>query len=386
MEPRLHETAKKKEKAMVVGVATRGTSPQKAKLHLEELSRLVETAGADVVERVIQNRPSIDPGTLIGSGKLREIGIWVKENNIDLVAFDEDLSPSQAKKIEMELGVKVLDRSGIILDIFARNAQTAESRIQVEVAQLEYYLPRLTRAWTHLSRQVGGIGTRGPGETQLEVDRRLVRDRISFLKKKLKKNEGILIRQHKRRYPAMHVALVGYTNTGKSSLMNLLTNSEVLVENKLFATLDATTRKLPLGRRQGAVLSDTVGFIRKLPHHLVQSFKSTLSVVSEASLILHLVDGSDPDFQSHMEVTGQVLEELDTEHIPRITVFNKIDMLDPEHLKILKSNFPDAFFISVYEKEGIEALKAKIIDVFERHKVLHQKEVNRPASKGWSTA
>ncbi len=352
------------EKAIIIGVATSSVSLSTLKSHLHELARLAYTAGAEVCEEVIQRRAVLDPATLIGQGKLEFVSSRVKHHGADLVIFDEDLSGSQVKKIESVLATKILDRSGLILDIFARNAKTAEAKIQVEVAQLEYMLPRLTRAWTHLSRQVGGIGTRGPGETQLEVDRRLVRKRISDLKKRLKKNEAIKQRQHERRYPTFHISLVGYTNAGKSSLMNAITKSNVLVEDKLFATLDSTTRKLFLGTQAKAVLSDTVGFIRKLPHNLIESFKSTLSVVSESSLILHVIDASEEDALEHMEVTAKVLRDMDTLDIPNLTVFNKIDLIPPSQVKMMMGTYPDAIFISALSKSGIKELLGRITEYY----------------------
>jgi GTP-binding protein HflX len=383
MKEKFYSTAVNKERAILVGVATPDISTRTAEQHVQELGSLLTTAGGNTIETVIQRRAAFDGSTLIGKGKLGDIASRVSELDIDLVLFDDDLTPSQVKKVESILGCKVMDRSGIILDIFASNAQTAEAKISVEVAQLEYYLPRLTRLWTHLSRQVGGIGTRGPGETQLEVDRRLMRNRISELKKRLKKNQAIRKRQNNKRQSAFHAALVGYTNTGKSSLMNLLTDADVLVANKLFATLDATTRKWVLGDKRGAVLSDTVGFIRKLPHNLVESFKSTLSVVEEASLVLNIIDASDTDFESHMEVTAKVLKELDTESIPRLTVFNKIDTIDRNRLDNLKANYPDALFISVLEKVGIEELKSKVLSFFDQHLERLQATWDTPPKKEW---
>jgi GTPase len=262
---------KPREKAILVGIATRDVSVKTVKEHLAELGRLAETAGADVVETTMQRMESLNPSTLVGEGKVGEIAGMVERHKADLVIFDEDLSGSQVKKLESAIATKILDRSGIILDIFARHARTAEAKVQVELAQLEYMLPRLTKAWTHLSRQAGGvgIGMKGPGETQLETDRRLVRKRIADLSRKLEKLEGIREAQHRHRAPTFHVALVGYTNAGKSTLMNALTRAGVESANKLFATLDPTTRKIYLGPKKMAVLSDTVGFIRKLPVGLV---------------------------------------------------------------------------------------------------------------------
>jgi GTP-binding protein HflX len=281
------------------------------------------------------------------------------------VLFDEDLSGSQIKKLESIIkGPKIMDRSGIILDIFAKHARTAEAKIQVEVAQLEYMLPRLTRAWTHLSRQAGGvgIGMRGPGETQLETDRRAIRKRISDLKKRLERVEETRSSQRERRKGSFHVALVGYTNAGKSTLMNALTQAGVEAVDKLFATLDPTTRKLWLGPRREAVLSDTVGFIRKLPVGLVTSFKSTLGVAAQATFIIHLVDASSEEFEDQMETTARILTELGITDTPRLLVFNKIDLLEAERVEALREAFPDAVFVSAESKLGLDALRDRLAE------------------------
>jgi GTPase len=357
-----NETQKGPEKAILVGVATRDVTLKQAREHLAELERLADTAGAVVVEQVLQRRPSFDSSTLIGEGKAKEVAALVEQHEADIVLFDEDLSGSQIKKLEEILKVKIMDRSGIILDIFAKHARTAEAKIQVEVAQLEYMLPRLTRAWTHLSRQAGGvgIGMRGPGETQLETDRRAIRKRIADLKKKLEKVEGIRTAQRDRRRPTFHAALVGYTNAGKSTLMNALTQAGVEAVDKLFATLDPTTRQLWLGSTHKAVLSDTVGFIRKLPVGLVTSFKSTLSVAAQATHILNVVDASSEDFEEQMEITARILTELGITETPRLTVFNKIDLLDPERLEALKAQHPDAVFVSAEGKVGMDVLRERL--------------------------
>ncbi len=360
-------TARRREKAVLVGVAPRNVPAKTIKEHLAELGRLAETAGAEVVESVMQRRDKLDAATLVGEGKVKEIAGTVARLGADLVIFDEDLSGSQAKKLEGSIPAKILDRSGIILDIFAKHARTAEAKVQVEVAQLQYMLPRLTRAWTHLSRQVGGIGTRGPGETQLEVDRRLVRKRMADLSRKLEKMEGIREAQHQRRIPTFHVAVVGYTNAGKSTLMNALTRAGVESADKLFATLDPTTRKIHLGPGKTAVLSDTVGFIRKLPVGLVSSFKSTLSVVRQASLILHLVDAGAEDREEQMEITARILTDLGTEEITRVTVFNKIDLLEPERLEFLRAHHPHALFVSAEKKTGLAELKKRLLEIYETH-------------------
>ncbi len=361
-----HIVPKEREKAILVGVATREVSPSALKEHLAELGRLAHTAGADITNIVTQRRDAFDPATLIGEGKVKEIALLVKETCADLVIFDEDLSGSQAKKLEALLAIKIVDRSGIILDIFAKHAKTAEAKIQVEVAQLQYMLPRLTKAWTHLSRQAGGvgIGMRGPGETQLEVDRRLVRKRIADLSDKLEKMESIRQAQHNHRVPIFHAALVGYTNAGKSTLMNGMTKAGVESADKLFATLDPTTRKLYLGSHKHAVISDTVGFIRKLPVGLVASFKSTLSVVCQASLILHVVDASSEDYEDQMETTAKILKELKTDHILRLTVFNKIDLLSPERVNFMQVHYPEAMFVSADQKIGLQELRARIEEIY----------------------
>jgi GTP-binding protein HflX len=353
---------KKHEKAILVGVAVGRTKIVVAQEHLNELHRLAETAEAEVVASFMQRLPSYNASTLIGEGKVAEIAEKAKELEVDLVIFDEDLSGSQIKNLEALLpGIKVLDRTGIILDIFARHAKTAESRIMVEIAQMEYTMPRLTRAWTHLCRQVGGIGTRGPGETQLEVDRRSIRTRIQALKKKLKKIEQAREMQADRREEAFHIAIVGYTNAGKSTLTNRLTGAGVLVEDKLFATLDSTTRKLFIAPNKPVILSDTVGFIRKLPHHLVQAFRSTLGVVGTADCILEVLDCSAPDYMEHMDVTNHVLSTLVEEKIPRIRVFNKSDAATPARLEEIHTNHPGSPVISALENTGLDALKQQLI-------------------------
>jgi len=356
------DRSKKPEKAVLVGVAVGRVKPWLAEEHLRELQRLAETAEAEVVAVFMQRLASYNPSTLIGEGKVAEVAEAAKNLEADIVIFDEDLSGSQIKNLEEQLpGVKVLDRTGIILDIFARHARTSESRIMVEIAQLEYMMPRLTRAWTHLCRQVGGIGTRGPGESQLEVDRRTIRDRIKDLKKKLKKIEQARQMQEDRREEAFHVAIVGYTNAGKSTLTNRLTNAGVLVEDKLFATLDSTTRKLFLAPEKAVILSDTVGFIRKLPHNLVEAFRSTLGVAANADCILEVLDSSAPDYKEHMEVTQHVLSTLVQPETPRIRVFNKADVADQSRRDELLANYPESQQISALENIGMEGLKTQLL-------------------------
>ena len=383
---KLKTTKIEKEKAILVGVATRAVSVKAAREHMAELGRLADTAGAVVVETTMQRRETLDPATLVGEGKVAEIADMVARHGADLVIFDEDLSGSQVKKLETKIACKILDRSGIILDIFAKHARTAEAKVQVEVAQLEYMLPRLTNAWSHLSRQAGGvgIGMKGPGETQLETDKRLVRKRIADLNKKLEKMEDIRVAQHNRRIPTFHAALVGYTNAGKSTLMNALTRAGVEAADKLFATLDPTTRKVWLGPKKTAVVSDTVGFIRKLPVGLGSSFKSTLSVVAQATLILNVVDASAEDFEEQMEITARILEELCPGDVQRVAVFNKIDLLEPERLEFLKAHHPQAVFISAEAKIGIDPLKERIREFYDQGKFAHSGEDTLPIQNlGW---
>lgn len=379
-------TKVEKEKAILVGVATRAVSAKAVREHMAELGRLADTAGAVVVETTMQRRETMDPATMVGEGKVAEIADMVARHGADLVIFDEDLSGSQVKKLETKIACKILDRSGIILDIFAKHARTAEAKVQVEVAQLEYMLPRLTNAWSHLSRQAGGvgIGMKGPGETQLETDKRLVRKRIADLNRKLEKMQDIREAQHNRRIPTFHAALVGYTNAGKSTLMNALTRAGVEAADKLFATLDPTTRKVWLGPQKTAVVSDTVGFIRKLPVGLVSSFKSTLSVVAQATLILNVVDASAEDFEDQMEITARILTELCPAEVPRVTVFNKIDLIGEERLEFLKTHHPQTIFISAEAKIGMETLKARILDFYEQAKFSEAIQEHAPVPKpGW---
>jgi GTP-binding protein HflX len=379
-------TKVEKEKAILVGVATRAVSAKAVREHMAELGRLADTAGAVVVETTMQRRETMDPATMVGEGKVAEIAEMVARLGADLVIFDEDLSGSQVKKLETKIACKILDRSGIILDIFAKHARTAEAKVQVEVAQLEYMLPRLTNAWSHLSRQAGGvgIGMKGPGETQLETDKRLVRKRIADLNRKLEKMQDIRVAQHNRRIPTFHAALVGYTNAGKSTLMNALTRAGVEAADKLFATLDPTTRKVWLGPQKTAVVSDTVGFIRKLPVGLVSSFKSTLSVVAQATLILNVVDASAEDFEDQMEITARILTELCPADVPRVTVFNKIDLIDPERLEFLKTHHPQTIFISAEAKIGMDTLKARILDFYEQAKFSEAIQEHAPSpNPGW---
>ena len=318
------------EKSIVVGIVTQNQSEEKLNEYLDELEFLTFTAGGTVVKRFSQKMDKPNPKTFVGTGKLEEIKYYIKDNNITTVIFDDELTPSQSKNITKELDCKVLDRTNLILDIFAQRAETSYARTQVELAQCQYLLPRLTGMWTHLERQKGGIGMRGPGETEIETDRRIVRDRISLLKEKIKVIDKQMATQRSNRGAMVRVALVGYTNVGKSTLMNAVGKSDVFVENKLFATLDTTVRKTVI-KNLPFLLSDTVGFIRKLPTQLVESFKSTLDEVREADLLLHVVDISHPDFEDHIASVNQILQDIKSADKPTIMVFNKIDAYKSEH-------------------------------------------------------
>ena len=312
------------EKAVLLSVCTSNTTLERVMEYLEELAFLVDTAGGVPVKKFVQNLAYPDPKTYFGSGKLDEVHEYIKENDIDLAVFDDELSPSQIRNIEAVLQCKILDRTHLILDIFSKRAQTAHAKVQVELAQYQYLLPRLTGMWSHLQKQRGGIGMRGPGEKEIETDRRIIRDRISLFKKKLHDLDRQKLTQRSNREKFVRVALVGYTNVGKSTLMNLISKSEVFAENKLVATLDTTVRKVVIDNLP-FLLSDTVGFIRKLPHTLVESFKSTLDEIRETDLLLHVVDISHPDFEEQIAVVNQTLEEIHAGNKPVITIFNKID-------------------------------------------------------------
>ena len=321
----VRETKKYREKAVLVGLITPEQNRQKVTEYLDELSFLVETAGGLEIHRFTQNLAMADPRTFVGSGKLKEIQEYVNAAEADLLVFDDELTPSQLRNIEREFkNVKVLDRTNLILDIFAKRAQTAHAKVQVELAQYQYLLPRLTRMWTHLERQRGGIGMRGPGETEIETDRRIIRDRIALLKKKLVSIDKQKATQRKNRGKLVRVALVGYTNVGKSTIMNMLSKSEIFAENKLFATLDTTVRKVVV-HNLPFLVADTVGFIRKLPHHLVESFKSTLDEVRESDILVHVVDISHPEFEDQIEIVNSTLADIGSNDKPMIMVFNKID-------------------------------------------------------------
>ncbi|MCA4783018.1 GTPase HflX [Empedobacter stercoris] len=377
------------EKVVLVGLITREQSEEKLTEYMDELEFLAYTAGATVGERFTQKMDRPDSKFFVGSGKLDEIATFVEQYDIDTVIFDDELTPSQLKNIEKVVNKKIIDRTQLILDIFAQRAQTSYARTQVELAQYQYLLPRLTRMWTHLERQRGGIGMRGPGETEIETDRRIIRDRITLLKEKLKGIDKQMATQRKNRGALVRVALVGYTNVGKSTLMNVLSKSEVFAENKLFATLDTTVRKVVIGNLP-FLLTDTVGFIRKLPTQLVESFKSTLDEVREADLLVHVVDISHASFEDHVNSVNQILAEIDSKEKPTIMVFNKIDnfsytkqdeddlsekkfenysLEDWKRTWMAKTDYP-TLFISATEKDNLEELRKT---VYEEVKELHMK-------------
>ncbi|WP_339835223.1 GTPase HflX [uncultured Maribacter sp.] len=370
------------EKAVLIGIINKDQNEEKVKEYLDELEFLTYTAGGEVFKRFTQRMDIPNPKTMIGTGKMEEIEKYVEEHEIGSVIFDDELSPGQQRNIEKQLRCKIIDRTSLILDIFAQRAQTSYARTQVELAQYEYLLPRLTGLWTHLERQKGGIGMRGPGETEIETDRRIVRDRITLLKKKLTKIDRQMETQRGNRGALVRVALVGYTNVGKSTLMNVISKSDVFAENKLFATLDTTVRKVVIGNLP-FLLSDTVGFIRKLPTQLVESFKSTLDEVREADLLLHVVDISHPQFEEHIESVNKILAEIKSSDKKIIMVFNKIDQYEHEtideddlitertgrHFTITdwKNTWMEkvgdrAIFISALNKENLDEFRKRVYD------------------------
>ena len=353
-----------RERVLLVGLYGANETRHQAEEYLNELELLVDTAGGITVEKILQNRTSPDKATYIGKGKLQELKQLKGDLKIDAIIFDDDLSPTQIRNIEKGTEAKIIDRSGLILDIFAGRAQTAAAKTQVELAQLQYLLPRLTRFWTHLSRQEGGIGTKGPGETQIETDRRIIGRRITSLKERLVKLDRQRHTQRKRRSDMIRVSLVGYTNAGKSTLMNAFTESDVLVEDRLFATLDPTVRRYEL-ENHAILLSDTVGFIRKLPHNLVESFKSTLDEVSEADILLHVVDGSSNMAHEYIEVVNTTLEEINATNTQTIMVLNKVDNMTAEQISVMRLEYPDAVFISAEQKIGLKELEQKITETIE---------------------
>ena len=350
-----------KENAVIVGVALKGTLREELDSSLEELKQLSITAGADVIEVVSQNLTSINPSTYIGKGKIEELAELIADKEIRLAIFDDELSPAQASNLENKMECPVIDRTGLILDIFALHARSRESKIQVELAQLKYMLPRLRGQWTHLERQEGAIGTRGPGETQLETDRRAVRIKITKLEKDLDKIDSQRSIRRAGRNSLKMASLIGYTNAGKSTLLNALTGADALVEDQLFATLDTTVRRVDLENKSEILLSDTVGFIKKLPHELVASFRSTFSEAIEADLLLHVIDASQPNFEQQMEAVTSVLHEIKITNKPIIQVFNKIDIIESAGRKeALLKNYPDGVFISAAKKTGLNELLEKI--------------------------
>ena len=354
------------ERAVIVGIATHEHRREQVEEYLDELQLLAESAGAAVIDRVFQDRENIDAAFFIGKGKAEELASIVEERKIDLVIFDDDLSSVQVRNLERLIKCKIVDRSGIILDIFASRAKTSEAKAQVELAQLHYMLPRLTRQWTHLSKQFGGIGTKGPGETQIETDRRAIRAKITRLNTKLNKisREREVQRKGREKFP--RVALVGYTNAGKSTLLNWFTRAGVLVEDRLFATLDSTVRLVELSPAHRILLSDTVGFIRKLPHHLVASFKTTLDEVVEADILLHVVDISNPLFEEQISIVNNTLEEIGAQGKPTVVVFNKIDnMKDRSIIQYLAKAHAYAVFISAARGINMGTLEKKIIELLE---------------------
>jgi len=346
------------EKAVLIGVINSTQNESTVKDYLNELSFLTETAGGVVSKTFIQKVDSPNPKTFIGSGKIIEIQSYCKNNNIGSVIFDDELSPTQQLNLEKILKAKIIDRTGLILDIFAQRATTSYAKNQVELAQYQYLMPRLKGLWTHLERQKGGIGMRGPGETEIETDRRIVRDRISLLKKKLSNIDKQMSVQRGNRGSLVRVALVGYTNVGKSTLMNLITKSDVFAENKLFATLDTTVRKMVI-RNLPFLVTDTVGFIRKLPTQLIESFKSTLNEITESDLLLHIVDISHPNYEEHIDSVNEILGQIDSSDKPLILVYNKIDSLD-DHSFIELNKSDEKEYISAQKKININQLKEKI--------------------------
>lgn len=369
---------KGEETAVLVGLIQKEQTQEQVYEYLDELAFLAETAGAQTVRKFTQKLPHPDSRTFVGKGKLEEIKTYVNGKKIDLVIFDDELTGSQITNIEKELGVKTIDRSDLILDIFARRARTAQAKVQVELAQYQYLLPRLKGMWKHLERQGGGIGTRGPGETEIETDRRIVKDKISLLRKRLAEIDKQSFTQRKERGELIRVSLVGYTNVGKSTLMNVLSKSDVFAENKLFATLDTTTRKIVF-ENTPFLLSDTVGFIRKLPHHLVESFKSTLDEVREADILLHVVDASHPQYEDQIGVVNKTLQELKAFDKPILTIFNKMDLYEEKNFdewledevkqeillelreKWERATDHNCVFISALERKNIDALRELIL-------------------------
>ncbi|NIM35270.1 MAG: GTPase HflX [Hydrotalea flava] len=371
------------EKVVLIGLVTKENTPEQIEEYLDELAFLAETAGAITLKRFVQRLPHPDSRTFLGKGKLEEIKAYVQAKGVNLAIVDDELSGSQISNMEDVLGIRTIDRSDLILDIFARRARTAQAKVQVELAQYQYLLPRLKGMWKHLERQGGGIGTRGPGETEIETDRRIVKDKIALLRKRLQEIDKQAFTQRKERGELIRVSLVGYTNVGKSTIMNLLSKSEVFAENKLFATLDTTTRKVVF-ENTPFLLSDTVGFIRKLPHHLVESFKSTLDEVREADILLHVVDISHPGFEEQMGTVQKTLQELKAFDKPILTIFNKMDLYESKYFDewlapevkedILRELYDkwahltegNCVFIAALEKRNVDLLRTEILDKVRR--------------------
>lgn len=363
-------SSKKNEKAFLIGVAHGNITREIVDEHLDELSLLAETAGAEVAGRIVQNLNRINPKYFLGKGKAEQVMNQAKELEVNLIIFDEDLSPAQIKNyMDLADTIKVIDRSALILDIFKQHAHTRESKTQVELAYYQYLLPRLTRQWTHLERQMGGIGTRaGMGETQIEVDRRIIRTKISKLKRELERIEKERATQSQNRKSEFRAALVGYTNAGKSTLFKCLTGSDVYIQDQLFATLDTTIRRVQLSDAQSCLLSDTVGFIRKLPHHLVASFKSTLKEVQEADVLIIVLDLSSPFMKEHLATIHSVLKDLDADTLPQLLVLNKADLVhNANQIRESIHAFPNSVAVSALESLRIDQLKDKILEIMEQN-------------------
>ena len=368
-----------RERALLIGMVPSNERIGEMEESLDELALLADTAGAEIVDRIIQVRSAMHPAYYIGTGKAESIAELCKAEEIDLVIFDDDLTPAQVRNLDRVIERRILDRSGLILDIFASRAKSRQAKLQVELAQLQYMMPRLTRQWDHLSRQEGGvaagssggaIGVRGPGETQLEIDRRLTRGRITHLRRNLEQVAASYNRQRQRRSAMFCITLIGYTNAGKSTIFNAFTRADTLIEDRLFATLDATTRAVNVTPGQPVLLSDTVGFIRKLPHHLVASFKSTLTEVYDADLLVHVVDGSHPNHVEHIATVNQVLAELGVADLPLLLVFNKADQMEsPDARDILTLSYPDAITVSALDPGDMGRLRQRISSLVDRHRV-----------------
>ncbi len=359
-------TRKTTERAMLVALDIKEFSKEVIEEHLAELEELAHTAGAETIFKIVQSKARMDSAYYIGKGKSEELAQLVELNDINIVIFDDDLSPVQVRNLENLFNKKVIDRSGLILDIFASRAKTKEAKTQVELAQLQYMLPRLTRAWTHLSKQYGGIGTKGPGETQIETDRRIIRTRIAHLKEKLVQIESYRSTQNAGRKHTTRIALAGYTNAGKSTLFNLLTRADVFAEDKLFATLDSTTRNLDIHETEKIIITDTVGFIRKLPPQLVASFKSTLSEVREADIIFHIIDASHPFYEDHLRVVEETLKEFGSKDKVVMKIFNKIDLIkDKTKIDYIRNGHKNSIMISAKRGINISLLKSKLNEIVE---------------------